>query len=505
MYRRVSIALALVMTISNWFGATHAKATSDAITEKMLNSTVCVECKLQYKGGKPFGGSGSGFLIANSEYVITNHHVIKKCLRENKLKFLQDVFYDIYLNQLKDGKLKLPPGLIASLKNKTKEQQGQLLMKWLKKKAGNKAGDSLPDISQDLFVTVMGKERQQPIKVEVDSIAWASSAKSQKEAHDIGMDIAILKLVRPLSNRPSVSFSTGSSAKVNDPVYTVGYPGASSLGAPSARYVPTLKKGVVSKLGGESPMLKDAARAKGLKGVPVIETDAAINPGNSGGPLYNEYGEVLGINTYGLNPKIKATGFGWAQDISVAIPVLKDLGLPLPDIRIKRRNWIEKNSALVRIGGGVIALVLLSGSILMFLKQRRKTPAIRTDSVSPSPKPGKTIKRGAVSANPAIKGRNGEFAGVKIPIPAGGLMMGRREQKAGWLGFNDSDMSVSRQHCKIEFNQVSQRFEVTDLGSSNGTFLLPEGNRLTAKQKNVCPVGKVIRLGNESEFELILQ
>lgn len=31
--------------------------------------------------------------------------------------------------------------------------------------------------------------------------------------------------------------------------------------------------------------------------VPFLRTDVAKNPGNSGGPLFNMYGEVMGINS----------------------------------------------------------------------------------------------------------------------------------------------------------------------------------------------------------------
>jgi len=118
----------------------------------------------------------------------------------------------------------------------------------------------------------------------------------------------------------------------------------------------------------------------------------------------------------------------------------------------------------------------------------------------PSKKQGKATRPPMVSAKPAIKGKLGEFSGITIPIPDVGLILGRQGQGAGKLGFND--LGVSRQHCTICFDSVSQHFEVTDLGSSNGTFLLPEGKRLNANQKYICNKGRVIRLGQDNEFEL---
>ena len=49
--------------------------------------------------------------------------------------------------------------------------------------------------------------------------------------------------------------------------------------------------------------------------MPFIQTDVALNPGNSGGPLFNQKGEVVGVNSRIF------TGTGGYMGLSFSIPM----------------------------------------------------------------------------------------------------------------------------------------------------------------------------------------
>lgn len=66
---------------------------------------------------------------------------------------------------------------------------------------------------------------------------------------------------------------------------------------------------------------------RGQKQVRIIQTSAAINPGNSGGGLYDELGNLIGINTWTQDKRF-SEGLGFA----IAFETLLQLNPPIPRI-----------------------------------------------------------------------------------------------------------------------------------------------------------------------------
>ncbi|MBR3864774.1 MAG: trypsin-like peptidase domain-containing protein [Clostridia bacterium] len=64
-----------------------------------------------------------------------------------------------------------------------------------------------------------------------------------------------------------------------------------------------------------SGIISDKARAQSGLSYPYIMTDAAANHGNSGGPLFNEYGEVIGVLVAGIE-NAKGMNFAIPSDVA---------------------------------------------------------------------------------------------------------------------------------------------------------------------------------------------
>ena len=119
-------------------------------------------------------------------------------------------------------------------------------------------------------------------------------------------DLALLKVEADV-DLPTVGFGTSADLRVGDEVVAVGNP--FGLGG-------TVTSGIVSAL------------SRDIRSGPFddfIQTDAAINRGNSGGPLFNNDGDVIGVNTAIISPGGGSVGIGFAVPSDLAQSVIADL------------------------------------------------------------------------------------------------------------------------------------------------------------------------------------
>lgn len=102
-----------------------------------------------------------------------------------------------------------------------------------------------------------------------------------------------------------------------------------------------------------------------------IQTDAAVNPGNSGGPLFNEHGEVIGINTLIISNGPQGTGggsigLGFAIDGIYAQKIITRLKagekIVRPFVGITYRSVEKEDTQYYKVGiGAYIEGVILKG------------------------------------------------------------------------------------------------------------------------------------------------
>lgn len=132
-------------------------------------------------------------------------------------------------------------------------------------------------------------------------------------------DVAVLRVKG--SNFPPLAFGNSEQVKVGEPVLAIGSPFGFDYSASA---------GIVSAT--SRTMSRENA-------VPFIQSDVALNPGNSGGPLFNQSGEVIGINSRIFS------GTGGYMGLSFSIPV---------DVAMDVFDQIKKSGKVTRSYLGVI-------------------------------------------------------------------------------------------------------------------------------------------------------
>jgi serine protease Do len=127
-------------------------------------------------------------------------------------------------------------------------------------------------------------------------------------------DVAVLRVKG--TSFPPLSFGNAERVKVGEPVLAIGSPFGFDYSASA---------GIVSAT--SRTMSRENA-------VPFIQSDVALNPGNSGGPLFNQRGEVIGINSRIFS------GTGGYMGLSFSIPV--DVAMDVFD-QIKQSGKVSRS------------------------------------------------------------------------------------------------------------------------------------------------------------------
>jgi S1-C subfamily serine protease len=106
---------------------------------------------------------------------------------------------------------------------------------------------------------------------------------------DPGSDLALLRLLprTPGQSWPACWFGDSDRLLVGETVFAMGNPFLLATD-----FTPTVTFGIVSG----THRYQEGAGQRMLVYPDCIQVDAPVNPGNSGGPLFNEAGEIVGIN-----------------------------------------------------------------------------------------------------------------------------------------------------------------------------------------------------------------
>jgi serine protease Do len=142
-----------------------------------------------------------------------------------------------------------------------------------------------------------------------DEIIVRLSDRRELKAEIIGVDprsdVALLKI--DATGLPVARIGKSSDLEVGEWVLAIGSPFGFDHSATA---------GIVSAKGRSLPRENY---------VPFIQTDVAINPGNSGGPLFNQEGEVVGVNSQIYSRTGGYMGLSFAIPIEVAMDVAEQL------------------------------------------------------------------------------------------------------------------------------------------------------------------------------------
>ena len=212
-----------------------------------------------------------------------------------------------------DGQMKVPPG--SPFEKFFKDFNGQDGKTPDQPMERSEALGSGYIISADGYIVTNNHVIDGADDIEIETFGH-KTLKAKLIGRDLKTDVALLK-VDSKDPLPFVPFGDSDKMRVGDWVIAMGNPLGQGF---------SVSAGIVS------------ARGRELNGTydDFFQTDAAINKGNSGGPLFNESGEVIGMNTAILSPSGGSIGIGFSMASNVVSKVVDQL----KQFGETRRGWL---------------------------------------------------------------------------------------------------------------------------------------------------------------------
>ena len=131
------------------------------------------------------------------------------------------------------------------------------------------------------------------------------------KGYDATNDVAVLKV--EAEGLSAATIGSSGNLSIGDMVVAIGNPLGRLAATETVGYVSGINREVTT----DNTVIS------------MLQTDAAINPGNSGGPLFNMYGEVIGITTAKYsgttNSGASIEGIGFAIPIDNVMGIISDL------------------------------------------------------------------------------------------------------------------------------------------------------------------------------------
>lgn len=288
-------------------------------------------------------------------------------------------------------------------------------------------------------------------------------------------DIAILQLPEATDKRTALVVCTSDNVDLNSEVTALGFTGVSDKLTDNVKYDTndvTVTRGIISR----KYYLNETMCS-------MYQIDAYINHGNSGGPLVNSKGQVIGINSGGIEGEANINAAIVIDELTKLVRA-DEIGYVL-STEISEFNPVP----IIIIA---VAVVAAAAVVIVIVMRKNKAKPAASAAAAPS---NAAAPVNSTPATPVIICEKGLLAGRSFPIGTS-VIIGRNTQKCG-ICFPVDAKGVSGVHCEIR--RTANGYEIIDRGSSFGTTL-GNGQKLTANIPVAIPNGTYFMVGSAEQL-----